>query len=108
MMVEDLDIVSTSRETLEKFIRELCVLTKHMKILQVSGYPSDGIAANVSKDTTLKEVKEIAGIPLSKFRIQNINLMFGKVNSLEYASEMFNAPTLQQLEQLYLEEKKAS
>jgi len=73
---------------------------------QVSGYPSDTVAANASKDTTLKEVKKIDGIPLDKFRIQNINLMFGKVNAVEYATEMFNAPTLEQLEHMYLEEKK--
>jgi len=72
---------------------------------QVSGYPSDGIAANVSKDTTLKEVKSIEGIPLDIFRIQNINLLFGKVNSVEYATTMFNAPTLRQLENMFLEEK---
>lgn len=76
-----------------------------MKILQVSGYPSDSIAANVSKDTTLKEVKSIEGIPLSKFRIQNINLMFGKVNAIEYATEMFNAPTLERLDELMEKEK---
>lgn len=73
--------------------------------MQVSGYPSDSIAANVSKDTCVKEVKEIEGIPLSKFRIQNINVLFGVVNAVEYSTEMFNAPTLQQLENMYLEEK---
>jgi len=69
-----------------------------VKILQVSGYPSDSIAANVSKDTTIKELASIDGVQLETFRIQNINLMFGKVNAVEYSTTMFNAPQLMELD----------
>jgi len=65
-----------------------------VKILQVSGYPSNTQAANVSIDTTSKELKSIDGIPLDVFRYQNINLLFGKVNALEYGNKMFQLPTL--------------
>ena len=59
---------------------------------QVSGYPSNGMSSNVSKDTTSKQVLEIEGIDKDVFKLQNINLMFGKVNSIEYCTEMFNFP----------------
>ena len=74
-----------------------------MKILQVSGYPSNGMAANVSKDTTAREVLSIGDIEKDVFRLQNINLFFGHVNSLEYGSTMLKAPTLYQVVQ-YLED----
>jgi len=51
----------------------------------------------VSKDTTVRELASIEGIPLDVFRIQNINLMFGKVNAIDYGSTMFNLPTLTEL-----------
>lgn len=60
---------------------------------QVSGYPSDGQSANVSKETTTKEILEVGKIDELTFKTQNINLFFGKVNNLEYANKMFNAPT---------------
>lgn len=59
---------------------------------QVSGYPSNGMAANVSKDTTSRQVLEIMGIEKEEFKLQNINLMFGKVNAIEYCTTMFNFP----------------
>lgn len=68
-----------------------------MKILQVSGYPSDGTAANVSKDTTVRELLEVDGIPQDVFMLQNINLFFGRVNSLEYCNVMHQFPTMYKL-----------
>jgi len=61
---------------------------------QVSGYPSDGTAANVSKDTTSRELLEIEGIDKEVFMMQNINLFFGRVNSLEYCSSMHDMPNM--------------
>lgn len=51
------------------------------------------MAANVSKDTTARQVLEIMGIEKEEFKLQNINLMFGKVNAIEYCTTMFNFPT---------------
>lgn len=64
---------------------------------QVSGYPSDGQAANVSKDTTTKELLSVEGIDKEVFMKQNINLMFGVVNHNEYAKEMMGMPSIIQL-----------
>jgi len=66
----------------------------------VSSYPSDTMAANVSKDTTVKELVSIDGIDKEVFRLQNINLFFGNVNSVEYATTMYNLPTLVELEEM--------
>jgi hypothetical protein len=75
---------------------------------QVSGYPSDTQAANVSKETTVREVIDIKGIDKDDFKLQNINLMFGKVNSIDYCTSMFNFPTLEELSQKANEELKAT
>lgn len=66
----------------------------------VSSYPSDIYCANVSKDTTRKEIIDIEGIDKDIFKRQNINLFFGKVNSIEYCCEMFKFPTLRELKKL--------
>lgn len=63
----------------------------------VSSYPSDILAANVSKDTTHKEVISIGNVEFEDFLKQNINLFFGKVNDVEYCSTMMNFPTLDDL-----------
>ena len=55
------------------------------------------MAANVSKDTTKNEVIEIGNLPKELFKLQNINLMFGSVNNIEYCCEMFNFPQLEEL-----------
>jgi len=64
----------------------------------VSSYPSDIAAANVSKDTTHREIMAVEGKTKNKFKIENINLMFGPINAIQYCVEMFNMPTLEELE----------
>lgn len=64
---------------------------------QVSGYPSDGLAANVSKDTTSRELLEIEGIEKEEFKLNNIEFMYGQGTYLGYMSNMCNFPTMEQL-----------
>ena len=64
---------------------------------QVSGYPSNTIACNVSRETTLSELINIEGHEKDEFKKQNMNLFYGKVNHLEYAQKMFNLPSLYEL-----------
>ena len=59
----------------------------------VSSYPSDMSACNVSKETTQREIITIESIPEEIFRLQNINLLSGHVNAVEYCVNMFNFPT---------------
>ncbi len=65
---------------------------------QVSGYPSNGQAANISKRTTRKEIMDIAGIPKEKFKEQNMNLLYGPVSANEYCRTMFNFPFTEDLQ----------
>jgi len=58
----------------------------------VSSYPSNTRAANVSKDTTHREVVKISGLNRNDFILQNINLMYGRTNSIQYCRTMFKMP----------------
>ena len=75
-------------------------VTNYLKILCVASYPSDTIVGNVSKDTTVKQLMSIEGIDKELFKLQNINLFFGSVNSLEYCNVMHGMPTLIELKEL--------
>jgi len=70
---------------------------------QKSGYPSDSVAANLSKSTTRKELIDVVGIDKQVFKKNNINLLFGPINSPQYANEMLNAPTLHEVYENVLE-----
>lgn len=63
----------------------------------VSSYPSNSIAINISRDTMSKEILEYKDIDPMTAKLQNINLMFGPINSVEYCTKMFNFPKLHQL-----------
>ena len=67
----------------------------------VSSYPSDIMALNVSKATTVREIIRIEGIEEYTFRMQNINIMAGHTNALEYCTTMFNFPTPSKMLELY-------
>lgn len=58
------------------------------------------MAANISKDTTTKEIKTIGDIDVDTFKHKNINFMFGKVNHVDYVTTMFQAPTLEKMKVL--------
>ncbi len=58
------------------------------------------MAANVSKDTTVKELIDVQGIDKEVFKLQNINLFFGSTNSIEYCTTMYNLPDLYELEEM--------
>ena len=60
----------------------------------VSSYPSCTMAANVSKDTTHRELIAVAGVPKPIFKYQNINLLYGKTNAVEYCNTMYKMPSL--------------
>ena len=63
----------------------------------VAAYPSVTEVCNVSKGTTIREVIEMKTIDETVFRLQNINLVSGEVNAIEYCTTMFNLPTLEAL-----------
>jgi hypothetical protein len=63
----------------------------------VSSYPSNIMAANISKDTTHREIINIEGIEKDLFKLQNINLMYGPTNVVEYCMNMFKFPSLYEM-----------
>lgn len=42
----------------------------------------------------LREILGIEGISQEVYKLQNINLLFGKVNNVEYCTTLFNFPKL--------------
>ncbi len=58
----------------------------------VSAYPKTIESLNVSKGTTHAEIIGMDGVDEQTFRMQNLNLMAGRVNGLEYAQTMFGLP----------------
>ncbi len=63
----------------------------------VSSYPSDSVVANLSKATTKRELIDVEGIDKETFKHNNINLLFGPINSGIYCQEMLNAPSYDEL-----------
>lgn len=61
----------------------------------VAAYPTCTAVANVSRATTLFEIIDIAGVEEDIYRQQNINLLQGHVNALEYCNKMFKLPRLE-------------
>ena len=58
----------------------------------VSAYPTCTSVCNVSRSTTKREIIDIVGIEEVDFRRNNMNLMTGHVNALEYGCQMHNLP----------------
>jgi hypothetical protein len=71
---------------------------------QKSGYPSNTMVTNLSKETTKRELINIKGIPKEVFKLQNINLLGGAVNAIEYCTTMFNLPNTINLLEEYKKE----
>jgi len=72
----------------------------------VSSYPSNIMAANVSKDTTHREIESIGDINILDIKLQNMNLFYGSTNVVEYMEHMFKAPGLYTLLARYKEKNK--
>ncbi len=64
----------------------------------ISAYPSAGVACNISKQTTKKELVAIEGMSKDEFLYENINLFSGKVNAIEYACNMYNFSSLLEID----------
>lgn len=60
----------------------------------ISAYPSAGVACNISKQTTKKELISVEGMSKDDFLYDNINLFSGSINAIEYCTNMFNFPSI--------------
>jgi hypothetical protein len=63
-----------------------------MDVDVTSSYPSCTQVGNVSKETTLCEIISVAGKEEGLFREQNLGLICGSVNALEYCNKMLELP----------------
>lgn len=70
---------------------------------QAAGYPSNTIFANVSIDTTIRELLSIEGYTLDEFRTSIIDLFFGPINSIEFCTDMLKLPTLMEINKKILD-----
>ena len=62
-----------------------------------STYPNVSQLLNISPATCVIEVSSIKGISEERRKAFGVNLTGGRVNSVQLATEYFNAPTLDQL-----------
>lgn len=70
-----------------------------------AAYPSATEAGNVSKETTVKELISVKGIPNRIVKLNNIDLMSGHVNAVAYCVNMFGFPSAKTLLNAYKEKK---
>ncbi len=66
-----------------------------------AAYPTNQCVFNVSKETTKREVIKVEGVEQEIFTMQNINLLSGEVNAVDYCTTMFNFPSLLQLSESF-------
>lgn len=58
-----------------------------------AAYPSAGIAANVSKSTTISEIAYLPkGMDDTVYRTNTMNLLSGPVNDIQFCVDMYNFP----------------
>jgi hypothetical protein len=69
-----------------------------------AAYPSATAAANVSKMTTARELISIVGVEEVTFRMQNLNMVLGATNALEYTQNMFGFPGPDEMLNAFLKE----
>ncbi len=66
-----------------------------------SAYPTNQCVFNTSRSTTKTELISVSGIERETVMMQNINLISGEVNAVDYCRNMFNFPTLKELEDAF-------
>ena len=66
-----------------------------------AAYPTGILIANISKENTVRELCAIRGVPEDVFRLQNLNLVTGKVNAIEYVETMFSGQSLLDIENMF-------
>lgn len=69
-----------------------------------ASYPSGGVALNISKGTTKKELISIEGVSEHQRRMQGINLSGGATNAAEFCQFILNAPMFDKFLEMYLVE----
>ena len=73
--------------------------------LDVKGsYPTTGVIANISKETTHSELCKVEGLTEQQQRSIGINMTSPKVNALEVSTQLFGLPSADDLLDLFMED----
>ena len=73
-------------------------VSTHVSDLDIEGaYPTGQVVLNISKETTLRELFSIEGIPEEVKRANSINLTAGHVNAVEFCEAIFSLPSFDQM-----------
>ena len=76
-------------------------------MLDVSAsYPNSEVAMNTSKETTVREITDIEGVPEEVFRLQNMGIAGGHDNAVLYCTTMFKFPNHQEMLELFRNKNK--
>ncbi len=62
------------------------------------------MAANTSKETTIREIISIQGVPEKVFKLQNMGLSAGHVNAFDYCVVMMGFPSHAELLEGFMRE----
>jgi len=66
--------------------------------------PNGGVAFNISKETTKKEVISVENVDENTRRMCTINLSAGHVNAIEICTNLLGMPSLDQMLEAFNEE----
>lgn len=90
------------KQILEDFPESFTKIIKWVLDIDVkSSYPSTGVWANISQETTIRAMARIVGVSMDEQRRAGINLCAGRVNAVEIMTKVRNAPTQLQLLQRF-------
>jgi hypothetical protein len=68
-----------------------------------SGYPNGTCVFNTSRETTSKEIVGIEGVPEHVWKMEGLNLSGGFTNAVYYATQMYQVPTLFEMDDFFRE-----
>lgn len=90
------------KQILEDYPESFSKIIKWVLDIDVkSSYPSTGVWANLSQETTKRAMARIVGVTMEEQRRAGINLCAGRVNAVEIMTKIRKAPTQLQLLQRF-------
>ena len=66
-----------------------------------SSYPTTGIFANISRETTVLELSSIEGVLEHNRYLVGLNLMGGNVNAVSFCQRVYGMPTLDEIREKF-------
>lgn len=70
-----------------------------------AGYPNIEIGMNMSKDTTVHEIYKIEGLEEEERRVVGLNILGGKVNTINIARTLYGLPKPEEMYQAFLNQQ---